>query len=308
MIQRNVMSHRSYLAIDKTCLLHLCQVRPSIYFPEAESPLTNQNRNMRLISSLLVSVFFRALHFAYMCQKRNLTDGKNATFLNPRSGELPPELNFFKNTQTNLGKRKMSDTSDHQEGKRKKTKPEDSLKFEDENEESRLNPPLTTHRVAARGTNIPQHIDSFEALKKIYELPSQLFSNLCSIGYSKPTSIQAYCAPILLSVSLMEHSGIITAHTLKGRDLVAISPTGTGKTLSYLLPIFSKLMAPSSSGNAEFGLGARAVVVVPTRELAHQIHNECLKLAQGRKWKLVLLSKATVNSLSDKAVRNKIGA
>jgi ATP-dependent RNA helicase DDX52/ROK1 len=257
---------------------------------------------------MLVSVFlFHALHFAYMCQKRNLTDGKNAAFLNPRSEELPPELNFFKDAQTNIGKRKTPDTSDHREGKRKKTGSDDSLKNEDEDEEPRLNSALTTHRVAVRGTNIPQHIDSFESLKETYELPSQLFSNLRSNGYKEPTSIQAYCAPILLSVSLMDHSGT-TAHNLKGRDLVAISPTGTGKTLSYLLPIFSKLVAPSSSGNAESGLGTRALVVVPTRELAHQIHNECLKLAQGRKWKLVLLSKATVNSLSDKAVRNKIGA
>lgn len=241
-----------------------------------------------------------------MCQKRNLTDGKNAAFLNPRSGELPPELNFFKDAQTSLGKRKTSDASDHREEKRKNTS-EDSLRNEDEGEEPRLNSALTTHRVAVRGTNIPQHIDSFEALKDTYELPPQLFSNLCSYGYKEPTSIQAYCAPVLLSVSFTDYSRI-TAHNLKGRDLVAISPTGTGKTLSYLLPIFSKLLAPSSSGNTESGLGTRALVVVPTRELAHQIHNECLKLAQGRKWKLVLLSKATVNSLSDKTVRNKIGA
>jgi ATP-dependent RNA helicase DDX52/ROK1 len=226
-----------------------------------------------------------------MCQKRTLTDGKNATPLNPQSREMPVELNFFKNTQPNLGKRKTSDTTDRREGKRKRTGSEGSLKIEDEEVDGpRLHSPLTTHRVSTRGTDIPQHIDSFELLKKTYELSSHLFSNLCSSGYNTPTSIQAYCAPILLS----------------GRDLVAISPTGTGKTLSYLLPIFSKLLAPSSSGNAEFGLGTRAVVVVPTRELAHQIHNECLKLAQGRKWKLVLLSKATVNSLSDKAARNKI--
>lgn len=147
-----------------------------------------------------IGFFFHALHFAYMCQKRNLTDGKNTALVNPRNGELPPELNFFKNTQIYLGKRKTSGTSDHQEGKRKKTVSEDSLKSE--NEDS----PLTTHRIATRGTNIPQHIDSFEALKNTYELPSQLFSNLYSIGYSKPTSIQAYCAPILLSVSFMEHS------------------------------------------------------------------------------------------------------
>ena len=154
--------------------------------------------------------------------------------------------------------------------------------------------------------NIPQHIDSFEELKKAYGLPSLLISNLRTSGYNEPTSIQAYCTPILLAVSNVEQLEF-TAHNSKGRDLVAISPTGTGKTLSYLLPIFSKLLTLSSSGNAEFGSGTRAVVVVPTRELAHQIHNECLKLAQGRKWKLVLLSKATLNSLSDKAVRDKIG-
>ena len=260
---------------------------------------------------MLVSVFYiYHLHPAYICQKRNLKDRKKTAFLNPRSGELPPELNFFKDAQTNLGKRKTSDTSDHQEGKRKKTGSGDSLKDKDkdgEDEEPQLNSALATHRVAVRGTNIPQHLDSFEAIKKTYELPSQLFSNLSSNGYKNPTSIQAYCAPILLSVSLMEHLEI-TAHNSKGRDLVAISPTGTGKTLSYLLPIFSNLLAPSSSGNAESGMGTRALVVVPTRELAHQIHNECLKLAQGRKWKLVLLSKATVNSLSDKTVRKKIGA
>ena len=242
-----------------------------------------------------------------MRQKRNLTDEKNVAFLNLRSGELPPELSFFRDAQTNLGKRKTSDKNEQREGKRKKRLSEDLQKDEDEDEEPLLNSALTTHRVAVRGTKIPQHLDSFEALKETYGLPSQLFSNLGSNGYKKLTSIQAYCVPILLSVSLMEHPGI-SAHNLKGRDLVAISPTGTGKTLSYLLPIFSKLLAPSSSSSdAEFGLGTRALVVVPTRELAHQIHNECLKLAQGRKWKLVLLSKATVNSLSDKTVRNKIG-
>ena len=55
------------------------------------------------------------------------------------------------------------------------------------------------------------------------------------------------------------------------------------------------------------GVGVRAVVIVPTRELAHQIHNECLKLAQGRKWKVVLFSKATANALSHKEARDKVG-
>lgn len=46
----------------------------------------------------------------------------------------------------------------------------------------------------------------------------------------------------------------------------------------------------------------------PTRELAGQIYNECLKLAQGRKWRIVLYSKATGATLAQKEVRDKIGA
>lgn len=63
------------------------------------------------------------------------------------------------------------------------------------------------------------------------------------------------------------------------------------------------LKEPSSSA----GSGVRALVVAPTRELAHQIHNECLKLAQGRKWRVVLFSKATASTLAEKSVRNKVG-
>jgi ATP-dependent RNA helicase DDX52/ROK1 len=91
------------------------------------------------------------------------------------------------------------------------------------------------------------------------------------------------------------------------RDLVAISPTGTGKTLAYLLPIFAKLLVPATNSSVDAGIGVRALVVVPTRELAHQIHNECLKLAQGRKWKIVLFNKATANALSQKEARDKVG-
>lgn len=89
--------------------------------------------------------------------------------------------------------------------------------------------------------------------------------------------------------------------------MAAISPTGTGKTLSYLLPIISKLHSPASSTNSDSGNGVRAIIVAPTRELAHQINNECQKLALGRKWRIVLLSKATASTLSNKSIRDKVG-
>lgn len=94
---------------------------------------------------------------------------------------------------------------------------------------------------------------------------------------------------------------------MQNRDLAAISPTGTGKTLSYLLPTMIALDSPNSKGKKDFGSGARAVILAPTRELAHQIHNECLKLAEGRKWRIILFSKATASTLADKNVRDKVG-
>lgn len=167
---------------------------------------------------------------------------------------------------------------------------------------------MPRHRVTTKGSNVPEHIDSFDALKDRYHLSSHLLANLAQSGYKRPTGIQSYGIPILMEVN----DSITSCHAFlhcqsQSRDLAAISPTGTGKTLSYLLPMISSLGAPSSSTKVDTGTGVRALVLAPTRELAHQIHNECLKLTQGRKWKIVLFSKATASTLADRNARDKVG-
>ncbi|KAG1716798.1 hypothetical protein ID866_396 [Astraeus odoratus] len=208
---------------------------------------------------------------------------------------LPAELDFFKYAE---GKRKAVHSEDlpqHSEDRKKKRKiedegehnephPEDDLNIQ--SEDDTLQP---KHRVTAKGSDVPKPADTFEELGERYLIPSRLLQNLGDYDYKRPTGVQAHGAPILL-----EH-----------RDLAAISPTGTGKTLSYLLPVMSSLQAPIASLN-DVGAGVRAVILAPTRELAHQIHNECLKLAVGRKWRLVLFSKATASTLRDKSVRDKV--
>lgn len=54
---------------------------------------------------------------------------------------------------------------------------------------------------------------------------------------------------------------------LEGKDLVATAQTGTGKTLAYLLPVIERL--ESSAGR-----NVEALVLVPTRELAMQVHEQ----------------------------------
>jgi ATP-independent RNA helicase DbpA len=65
---------------------------------------------------------------------------------------------------------------------------------------------------------------------------------------------------------------VLTAAERKG-DLVLIAPTGSGKTLAFLIPLLSDLSdAPTS---------AQALIIVPTRELAHQIENVWKKMGTG---------------------------
>lgn len=71
-------------------------------------------------------------------------------------------------------------------------------------------------------------------------------------GFTEPTSIQAQGWPIALS----------------GRDMVGIASTGSGKTLSYILPAIVHINSQSKLGRKD---GPIALVLAPTRELAQQI-------------------------------------
>ncbi|OCH92695.1 P-loop containing nucleoside triphosphate hydrolase protein [Obba rivulosa] len=209
-------------------------------------------------------------------------------------GELPAELDFFKYAQGGTSKRKTSgnehkDSNDDERSNAKKPRLDNEENGEEGAEEGD-DPPMPRHRVTTKGSNVPEHVDSFQALHERYNLSKRLLTNLAESGYKRPTGIQSHGIPILM----------------ESRDLAAISPTGTGKTLSYLLPVMAALGAPSASSKGETGSGVRALILAPTRELSHQIHNECLKLAQGRKWRVVLFSKATANTLADKNVRDKV--
>jgi len=90
-------------------------------------------------------------------------------------------------------------------------------------------------------------------------LSALLKSNLAKHGFVEPTPVQA------LSIE----------PALAGKNLVATAQTGTGKTLAFVLPLIHLLQ------NEPKTRGVRAVVLIPTRELAIQIQEVFNKLAAG---------------------------
>ncbi|KAG6892703.1 hypothetical protein C0992_012893, partial [Termitomyces sp. T32_za158] len=188
--------------------------------------------------------------FSLFNHTKKAPDVKKQTKSFVNRDELPAELDFFKYAERGSGKRKSSGKEDGPQGKKRKVKSvedEDMDVDGDANEvqgwdktalrESSSNG--RRQRVVAKGSNVPEHIDSFSALKDRYQVPSHILQNLAQNGYIHPTGIQSYGIPILF----------------ESRDLAAISPTGTGKTLSYLIPVLASLGAPAAGAEADMGAG-----------------------------------------------------
>lgn len=85
-----------------------------------------------------------------------------------------------------------------------------------------------------------------------------MVNTLKTLGIAVPTPIQEQAIPLLLD----------------GKDVIAQSQTGTGKTFAFILPILEKI-DPNESH-------IQALIVTPTRELALQITNEVKKLLEDR--------------------------
>ncbi|KAL0395703.1 UNVERIFIED_CONTAM: ATP-dependent RNA helicase-like protein DB10 [Sesamum calycinum] len=113
------------------------------------------------------------------------------------------------------------------------------------------------HAVTVWGDNVPQPFASFETTG----FPSEILREVKSAGFSAPTPIQAQSWPI----------------ALRGRDIVAIAKTGSGKTLGYLIPGFIHL----KQGHNNPKLGPTVLVLSPTRELATQIQDEAVKFGKS---------------------------
>ena len=103
---------------------------------------------------------------------------------------------------------------------------------------------------------IPKPTCTFEDAFQQYP---EIMQSIRRAGFQKPTPIQSQAWPIIL----------------QGIDLIGIAQTGTGKTLSYLMPGFIHLHSQPVSRKQRNGPGI--LVLTPTRELALQVEAECSK-------------------------------
>jgi len=91
-------------------------------------------------------------------------------------------------------------------------------------------------------------------------LSAGLQQKLAQLHFTIPTPVQASAIP----------------PALKGKDVLATAQTGTGKTLAFLIPVLEEMNVPEKHRHIS------TLVLVPTRELAMQVH-EVYESLRGRK-------------------------
>jgi len=99
-----------------------------------------------------------------------------------------------------------------------------------------------------------------------FKLNKQLFQAIEEVGFSSPTEVQQKCIPLILG----------------GQHVIGIAQTGTGKTAAYMLPLLMKV-------KYEQGNDPRALILVPTKELAVQVLAQALQLSKYTDIRIVAL-------------------
>ncbi len=113
-----------------------------------------------------------------------------------------------------------------------------------------------------------------------FSFDPRIRAGIQAAGYITPTPIQQQAIPAVL----------------KGRDVLGVAQTGTGKTAAFMLPILQRL--------TQGPLGrVRALIVAPTRELAEQIHQEGVALGRRTRVRSVTVYGGVSRNNQVKALR-----
>ncbi|KAF8473980.1 P-loop containing nucleoside triphosphate hydrolase protein [Kalaharituber pfeilii] len=92
-------------------------------------------------------------------------------------------------------------------------------------------------------------------------LDPRLLQGIAKLEFAHPTAVQAKAIPL----------------ALEGKDILARAKTGSGKTAAYLLPVLQSILKRKDVEADD--VGPTALILVPTRELAAQVHKMAERLA-----------------------------
>ncbi|HUR89169.1 MAG TPA: DEAD/DEAH box helicase [Ramlibacter sp.] len=99
---------------------------------------------------------------------------------------------------------------------------------------------------------------------KNLQLAEPLARAVAEMGYEQMTPIQAQAIPVVLT----------------GRDVMGAAQTGTGKTAAFSLPLLQRLLKHENASTSPARHPVRALVLLPTRELADQVAQQVKMYAQ----------------------------
>ncbi|MGL4474855.1 MAG: DEAD/DEAH box helicase [Shewanella sp.] len=100
-----------------------------------------------------------------------------------------------------------------------------------------------------------------------FSLDKRLMTSLEHMGLTTPTDVQAQAIPVAMA----------------GKDLMVSSKTGSGKTLAFLLPAMQRIISTRALNKKD----PRVLILLPTRELAHQVYSQLRLLIANTQYKAV---------------------
>ncbi|AMD22590.1 HHL180Wp [Eremothecium sinecaudum] len=229
----------------------------------------------------------KEVDFAHKQNKQNKQSGSRNV---DNTAQITKELDFFRNKKIlrNVESKSAAEDQNMSENEVDEDHLEDdmvpNLKIKTLEDATKLR---NSYKAKVSGSDIPLPIGSFEDLITRFKLDKRLLNNLIENNFTEPTPIQCEAIPICLGQ----------------RDIVACAPTGTGKTLAFLVPLLQQIIMEGESSS-----GVRGLIISPTKELANQIFTECsnlsrkIFLAKKRPLNIALLSKSLSSKLRNKVV------
>uniref|UniRef100_A0A7N6B517 ATP-dependent RNA helicase n=1 Tax=Anabas testudineus TaxID=64144 RepID=A0A7N6B517_ANATE len=147
-------------------------------------------------------------------------------------------------------------------------------------------PVQKVHRVLPQWLAQPDviHSDIKSNLVPISDVPglsAQLMKKLQNNGIQHFFPVQAEVIPAILEST--QQGLLIGRGGYKPRDICVSAPTGSGKTLSFVIPVIQALME-------RVVCEVRALAVLPTKELAQQVSKVFMSYAEGTTLKVVMLA------------------